>query len=213
MYANTVQLPMISNREDLLLPVQLFDDDLNQPINLSGTIGGGAFSHWIVNCGAVATTSATPLAIPQFPIGDQLSALALTVGAGLSIKPGDPVTIADAATGKNRMTGYVLSYAAASGALVVQIGVTFQFEIRRTGGAGANVGPDFGLGAGAPMLRAALGDGIFITDLGTIEIAIPARLVRQLDGGSYLCGLTMTDSINTRQLLLANLPVTRGGVR
>jgi hypothetical protein len=37
--------------------------------------------------------------------------------------------------------------------------------------------------------------------------------VRQLDGGSYLCGLTMTDSINTRQLLLANLPVTRGGVR
>jgi hypothetical protein len=36
--------------------------------------------------------------------------------------------------------------------------------------------------------------------------------VRRLEGGSYIAGLTMTDSVNTRQLLIANLPVYRGGV-
>jgi hypothetical protein len=81
---------MMSNREDLLLPVSLVDDDLNQPINLSGTTGSGTFSSWNIVDGAIATTSATPITIPPFPIGNQLSALALTVGAGLATQPGDP---------------------------------------------------------------------------------------------------------------------------
>jgi hypothetical protein len=208
---------MMSNREDLLLPVSLFDDDLNQPINLSGTAGSGTFSSWNVVDGAIATTSTTQITIPQLPIGNQLSSLALTVGIGLNIQPGDPITISDTATGNNTMTGYVLGYAAATGALVVQIGVTFQFEIRKGGpknpGTGYISWYDFGTPDNiGPLLSASLGNGIFITDLGTIQITIPARLVRKLEGGTYLCGLTMTDSVNTRQLLVATLPVVRGGV-
>jgi hypothetical protein len=41
MYANPILLPQYSNREDLLLPISIFDDDLNQAINLSGTTGSG----------------------------------------------------------------------------------------------------------------------------------------------------------------------------
>jgi len=207
----------MSNREDFVLPLSLFDDDLNQPINLAGIVGSGTFSAWSVGNGRVATSSATPITIPQYPIGNQLSALALTVGAGLAITAGDPVTIADAATGKNQMSGYVLSYGAASGALVAQIGVTFQFEIRKAGpknpGTGYISWYDFGTPDNiGPLLSASLGSGIFITDLGVIQITIPERLVRKLEGGTYLCGLTMTDSVSTRQLLVASLPVVRGGV-
>jgi len=217
MYAYPVQLPTMSNREDLLLPVSLVDDDLNTPINLSGTVGSGTFADWSVAAGAIATTSATTITIPAFPIGNQLSALTLTVGAGLAIMPGDPVTISDAATGKNTMAGYVTGYTVATGALVVQIGVTFQFEIRKGGpkhaGSGYASWCEFGAADNiGPLLSASLGNGIFITDLGTIQIAVPERLVRRLDGGTYLCGLTMTDSVNTRQLLIASLPIVRGGV-
>jgi len=217
MYAYPVQLPTMSNREDLLLPASLVDDDLNQPINLSGTTGSGTFSGWSVAAGAIATTSTTTITIPAFPIGSQLSELTLTVGAGLAITPGDPVTISDATTGKNTMAGYVTGYAAATGVLVVQIGVTFQFEIRKAGAKHAGSGYTGWYESGAsdtvgPLLSASLGNGILITDLGTIQIAIPERLVRRLEGGTYLCGLTMTDSVNTRQLLIASLPIVRGGV-
>ena len=184
---------MMSNREDLLLPVSLFDDDLNQPISLSGTTGGGTFNGWTVIDGAIATTSTTQITIPQFPIGNQLSSLALTVGIGLNIQPGDPITITDAATGQNSMVGYVLSYAAATGALVVQIGVTFQFEIRKAGpknpGTGYISWYDFGTPDNiGPLLSASLGNGIFITDLGTIQITIPARLVRKPRAGLISAG-------------------------
>jgi hypothetical protein len=207
----------MSNREDFVLPLSLFDDELNQPINLAGIVGSGTFSAWSVGNGRVAASSATPITVPQYPIGNQLSALALTVGTGLAIAAGDPLTIADAVTGKNQMSGYVLSYAAASGALVAQIGVTFQFEIRKAGpknpGTGYISWYDFGTPDNiGPLLSASLGNGIFITDLGVIQITIPERLVRKLEGGTYLCGLTMTDSVNTRQLLVASLPVVRGGV-
>jgi hypothetical protein len=207
----------MSNREDFLLPVALYDDDLDVPINLSGTTGSGTFSSWTIVDGAIATTSATTITIPTFPIGNQLSALALSVATDLSITPGDPITITDAVTGQNSMTGYVTRYAAATGALVVQIGVTFQFEIRRGGpkntGSGYVTWYDFGTPDNVgPLLSASLGNGIFITDLGTIQITIPEKLFRKLEGGTYMCGLTMTDSVNTRQLLVATLPVVRGGV-
>ena len=206
----------MSNREDLLLPVSLVDDDTGSPINLSGTIGSGTFNSWTVVDGTIATTSATSITIPTLPIGNQLSSLALTVGAGLNILPGDPITITDAVTGQNSMLGYVLSYAAATGALLVQIGVTFTFEVRKGGpknpGTGYISWYDFGTPDNiGPLLSASLGNGIFITDIGTIQITIPAALIRKLEGGTYLCGLTMTDSVNTRQLLIATLPVFRGG--
>lgn len=217
MFAYPVDLPMMSNREDFLLPVSLFDDDTGNAINLSGTTGSGTFSSWNVVDGAIATTSSTTITIPQLPIGNQLSALPLTVGVGLGILAGDPITITDAATGLNSMTGYVTSYAATTGALIVQIGVTFQFEIRKAGpkhlGSGYVTRYDFGVFDNVgPLLSASLGNGILITDTGYLQITIPERLVRKLEGGTYVCALTMTDSVNTRQLMVGSLPVIRGAV-
>lgn len=241
MYQNPVLLPQFSNREDFLLTIGLWDDlsynsqtGLYQPISLSGTSlvggpGGPAFTgnNWTVTDGAIATSSTTQITIPTFPIGNQLSALALTVGTNLGILPGDPITIADA-SGQNTMTGYVTSYTAANGALVCQIGCTFQFEIRIAGPHNDSSGyvpwydmgsyPDYG-----PLLQASLGNGITIVDVGVIQIFIPETQFRKLGntgassipmdwGGTYRCGLTATDSVNTRQLFIARLPVLSGGV-
>jgi hypothetical protein len=220
MYANPILLPQFSNREDLVLPISIFDDDLNQAINLSGTLGSGTFSTWNVTDGAIATTSSTTITIPAFPINNQLSALSLTVGAGLGIKAGDPITIMDGVTGANGMTGYVLSYAANTGALVVQIGASFEFEIRRL----SNSGPaSYGYGyssypslgtydEGSPEITASLADYISITDTGFILIMIPESKMKTLSPGTRRASLTMTDSVNTRQLFIAQLPIVSGGV-
>jgi hypothetical protein len=58
----------MSSRKDLPLPVQLFD---NQPINLSAA---AKFQLDDQSRVALATTSATPPSIPQFPIGNHRSA-------------------------------------------------------------------------------------------------------------------------------------------
>src|ERR1700730_790351 len=130
MYAFPVDLPQTSNREDLLLTISLFDDDTGTPVKLDGTTTATpapfTAAAWTVTDGAISTTSATSITIPVYPIGNQLSALALTVGINLAILPGDPVMIADTATGLNTMVGYVTSYTASNGALVCQIGCTFQ---------------------------------------------------------------------------------------
>jgi hypothetical protein len=229
MYINRAFLPQVTNREDLLLTVSLFDDDTGQPIKIDGavTASGQAFTAaaWTVTDGTIVTTSATSITIPAFPIGNQLSALALTVAAGLAIKAGDPVVIADTATLKNTMTGYVVSYASATGALVCQIGVTFQFEIRRGGprnvGAGYIPWYDWGTPDSlGPLLTASLGSGITIVDIGMIQILIPEVTFRTLSDntnlqattGTFKIGMTLTDSVNTRQLFLADLPVLYGGV-
>jgi len=216
MYAWPVVLGPRSNREDYLETIALFDDDLNQPISLAGTTGSGTFSLWTVTDGAIVTASATQITIPAFPIGNQLSALALTVGAGLGILPGDPIKIADA-SGKNTMTGYVVSYAIATGALVVQIGMTFQFEIRAKGPWtwDSDYNPWYDVGAptiDAPIITASLGKGIEIIDLGYIQVLIPELQFRVLRHKSYKVGLTMTDSVNTRQIMVAELPMIFGGV-
>ena len=236
MYVTPVLFPQVSNREDFLFTMSFFDDDLNQPINLSGitlaTINPNGFTgnSWTVTDGAIATTSATSITIPGFPVGNQLSALALTVGTNLAIAQGDPIKIVDTPTGQNQMLGYVTSYAATTGALIVQIGVTFQFEIRRGGPRMTNTTGyvdfyDFGtpddLG---PLLTASLGSGISIIDVGFIQVLIPEATFRTLGSapggpsqpsggsGTFTVGMTMTDSINTRQLIIGNLPVLYGGV-
>jgi hypothetical protein len=200
--------------------MSVFDDDLNQAVNLSGTQGSGTFSSWNVTDGAIATTSSTTITIPAFPIGNQLSSLALTVGTGLGILAGDPITIADGITGANKMTGYVLSYVSSTGALVVQIGVTLQFEIRRP----LNSGPlSYGYGYSSfpaigrydediPELTLTLGAGILITDIGYLQILSPESQFKSLAPGTRRASLTMTDSVNTRQLFLAQLPILMGGV-
>jgi hypothetical protein len=228
MYIYPSALPPFSNREDLYLTVSLFDDDLGTAIGLSGTTlanPGAAFTSnaWTVIDGAIITNSATPITIPTFPIGNQLAALALTVGLNLGILAGDPITIQDTATGLNQMTGYVLSYNPATGALVVQIGMTFEFEIRRkrTNNGGSNyAGDGYSLSGGmigyydesAPIITAQLGNGISIVDVGFILIMIPVAIFGKLHAMSYLASLTMTDSQNTRQVFVADLPVIYGGV-
>jgi hypothetical protein len=220
MYANPILLPQYSNREDLLLPLSIFDDDLGTPVNLSGTTGSGTFSSWVVTDGVIVTTSATTITIPGYPNSGQLSALSLTVGTGLGILQGDPITIADAMTGLNTMQGYVLSYSANTGALVVQIGMTFQFEIRRlphTGHSsfsnGYSVNQQFGVyDESVPEIVASLGNGIMITDVGFIQILIPEVQMKTLRAHLKLACLTMTDSVNTRQLFIAQLPLLFGGV-
>lgn len=219
MYAWPVDLPAVSNREDFLLSASVVDDETGAFYNMAGVTGSGTFNSWTVTDGDIVTASNTSITIPQFPVGNQLLALALTVGTGLGILAGDPITIADA-TGNNTMSGYVLSYAAATGALVVQIGVSFQFEIRKIGprspGYGyGGYGPSYdcgGASGNAPEITASLGNGILITDVGYLQITIPESLFRKLHGGTHQVALTMTDSVNTRQLFVGSLPVIRGGV-
>ena len=162
MYINPVLFPQFSNREDFLATISLYDDDTFQLLNLHQcqTASGSPFtaSAWTVVDGAITTTSATAITIPAFPIGAQLSALNLTVDAGLAILPGDAVTISDTATGLNTMTGFVTSYTSSSGSLTCQIGWTYQFEIRKMPpnwqpGLGYISWYDFGVAEQAPILQ------------------------------------------------------------
>lgn len=222
MYINPTFLPMVSNREDFILTVQVFDDDTFEPIDLanSATANMQSFtgSAWTVRDGAITTTSTTTITIPPFPIGDELNALALTIGVGLAIKPGDPIQIADTPTGLNTMNGYCVSYASATGKLVVQIGWTFEFEVRPlppnwVPGYDYTSWYDVGVAPQQPILKASLAAGtIFVTDLGTLEIRIPESTFKTLRSGTYGIGMTMTDSVNTRQLFIGRLPVGWGMV-
>ena len=222
MYQNPVLLPQFSNREDFLLTMQVFDDDTFDLIDLVGasTSNGQAYTGnaWTVTDGAITTTSATQITIPAFPYQGQLSALALTVGTGLAINAGDPIKIADTATGLNTMVGYVVSYSSQTGALVVQIGWTYQFEIRR---ADANRDPgadyatfyDFGVYPQSPILQSSFANGqVSVIDTGTLQILIPESIFKTLKSGTYGACLTMTDSVNTRQPFIGRLPIFWGGV-
>ena len=237
MYVNPALLPQFSNREDFKHTMVLADDDSWDPvtmtyqsISISGTqlATGSSFTgnNWVVTDGAISTTSTTSITIPTFPIGNQLSSLALTVGLNLGILAGDWVKIADL-SGLNTMTGTVQGYTASTGALVVQVGCTFQFEIRIAPPHGDSgyvpwydfgVYPDYG-----PLLSASLGAGITIIDIGTIQIFIPENRFRTLGnlgvsntpmnwGGTYRCGLTIFDGYETRQLMIGYLPVVSGWV-
>lgn len=236
MYQYPVILPTFSNREDLLLTLSLSDDDSASPgqspttINVDGTARAapGPFTSaaWTVRDGAITTSSVTSITIPDYPIGNQLAALTLTVAPGLGIVAGDPVVISDTATGLNTMSGYVTSYGSNSGVLVCQIGFTFQFEIRRGPPLNAMGGyvPWYdwgGIADEAPVLSASLGNGVTHVDVGVLQILIPEVtfktisdiLSRQDYGpGTFRACMTMTDSINTRQLFIATLPVLSGGV-
>jgi hypothetical protein len=234
MYQNPVLLPQQSNREDFILTVAICDDDSAGPgqspttINIDGTsrAAPGPFTSaaWTVVDGQITTTSATSITIPDYPIGSQLSALALTVGVGLNIQPGDFVVISDTGTGLNTMTGYVQSYGANSGALVVQIGFTFQFEIRRGPPHNNSDYLSFydwgGIGDDSPILSVSLGAGITHIGVGVIQIFITEAtfktisngMRRQPGVGTFNVGLTMTDTQNTRQLFIGTLPVFFGNV-
>lgn len=219
MYAWPILLPAQTNREDLLRTVSLFDDDTGEAIDLSGrtlaVAGDFVGAVWTVTSGTIVTASVTQLTIEDYPIGNEMQALALTVGLGLGILAGDPVTIADP-TGLNTMTGYVTSYAPATGAMVCQIGIAFEFQIRgecnpTDGGFGSfsEIGSS---GSDAPIISAQLGAGISVVDLGKVEIRIATASIRQLCHTTYGAAMTMTDGEDTRQLFIGKLPILSGGV-
>lgn len=237
MWQINTNLPPFSNREDYYITLAMFDDDTLLPIDLSGitlaTTGNNfTASAWTVTDGAISTTSATSITIPTFPVTgtNNLTALTLTVGTNLAIKPGDPIQIADTATGKNILNGFVTSYTPSNGSLTVQIGWTFQFEIRRGGprntGSGFIPWWDWGtpddLG---PLLTASFSNGyLSLIDREIVQILIPESVVKTLGStalfapsegdapGTYKVAMTGTDSINTRQFLLGSQPFYNGGV-
>ncbi|WP_445222263.1 hypothetical protein ACKWRH_21650 [Bradyrhizobium sp. Pa8] len=223
MYINPVLFPQVTNREDLLRTVALFDDDTGAPIDVSGRVlaapGDFTAAAWVVTSNAVVTASNTQLTIPDYPIADEMQALSLTVGAGLAIAAGAPVTIADAATGLNTMTGYVTSYAPATGALVAQIGCAFEFEIRghtHQHGYGGGYGPSSFIGTDAceaPLISAQLGGGLSLIDIGRIEIRIPAATMAKLRHRTYEIAMSAYDGYDSRQLFIGKLPVFSGGTR
>jgi hypothetical protein len=234
MYLSELLLPQFTNREDFLLTVALWDDDTEVQLNLTGIVLATpsmnfTSSLWTVIAGSVTTSSSTTITIPALPVNGQLSTLNLTVPPGLAISPGTQITIKDASTGQNQMLGYVLTYTSASGSMSVQIGWTFQFEIRGT--TPTNLGLDyidwydFGtVGDNEPILQATLANG-FLTfvDQGTLQINIPESTFKTaLDvpfssqsntyARTYMASMTMTDSVNTRQVFLGRQPILYGGV-
>lgn len=219
MYANPVLFPEQTNREDLLRTVSLFDDDTGQAIDVSGRTlavpGDFVGNAWTVTSGTVNTASVTALTIKDYPFGNEMQAIALTVGLNLAILAGSPVTIADA-TGKNTMTGYVTSYAPATGALVCQIGSAFDFELRahhhsHDGGFGSS-SSDIGDGGGGPIIRAQLGSGITAVGLGVLQLRIPAATISKLRHRTYSAAMTMFDGSDTRQVFVGKQPMLSGGV-
>lgn len=218
MYAYPILLPQLTNREDLVRTVSLFDDDTGDAIDLSGRTlanpGDFTANNWIVTDGAIITNSASVLTIKDYPFGNEMQAIALTVGANLGILAGDPVTISDP-TGLNTMTGVVSSYFAATGALVAQIGCAFDFEIRGhqhnfDGGYGPS--PFIGGCDDVPLISAQLGSGITVVDLGKIQINIPASVMMKLRHKTYSEALVLYNGPDTRQAYVGKLPVQYGGV-
>lgn len=219
MYAWPIALPITTNREDLTLSLSLFDDDTGEAIDLSGRTLGvpGDFTGaaWIVTSGSVVTASASQLTIKDYPINAEMQALPLIVGQGLGILAGDPVTIADA-TGLNTMTGFVTSYVAATGAMVCRIGVAFDFEIMGGyQGCDGGYGPNWAVSSAyeQPLIRAQLGSGVSLVDVGVAQVAIPASVMAQLTHRTYSAALAVQLGGETRQLFVAQLPIISGGLR
>jgi hypothetical protein len=222
MYAWPVLFPEQTNREDLLTTVALFDDDTGQAIDLSGRTlaapGDFTTNVWTVTSGNVVTASASNITIKDYPFGNEMQAIALTVGLNLAIAAGAPVTIADTATGKNTLTGYVTSYAPATGAMVVQIGVAFDFEIRSKGrhefdGGYGMSSSDIGtVGDGGPIIQAQLGSGVTVIDIGKVQVRIPASTMQMLRHKTYSAAMVMYDGQDTRQVFVGELPILQGRV-
>src|SRR5262245_40648697 len=112
MWQIDTRLPPITNREDYLLTLSIFDDDTLNPIDLSGITlvnTGASFTSaaWTVIDGSIVTSSSTSITIPALPVTgtNNLTALSIVVGTNLNIIPGDAIQIQDTATGKNILNG------------------------------------------------------------------------------------------------------------
>jgi hypothetical protein len=216
MYAWPVLLPAQSNREDFFKTIGLFDDDTGDALDVSGRTlaGSGDFtgSNWTVTDGTINTASTSTLTIKDYPFGNEMQAIALDVAPDLGILPGDLITIADP-TGLNTMTGYVTSYAIATGAMVCQIGSNFDLEIRGHDDRFDGYGPsEFIGGSTGPIIRAQLGRGILVVGVGAIQVRVPAFVVFKLRHKTYDIDMIVFDGHDTRQLFIGSQPILWGGV-
>lgn len=221
MYAFPVLFPEQTNREDFLRTVSLFDDDTGEAIDVSGRTlaapGDFTGANWTVTDGLIITNSVTQLTIKDYPFGNEMQAVTLTVGLNLGILAGDPVTIADV-NPLNSMTGYVVSYAPATGVLVAQIGMAFDLEIRahhNHSGIGGYSESSSDIGVDCtdnPIIQAQLGSGITVIGLGVVQVRIPASTIFKLRHRTYTIGMIMTNGIDTRQVFVAKQPIQSGAV-
>lgn len=197
--------------------VSLFDDDTGEAIDVSGRTlaapGDFTGSNWIVTDGDIVTASISDITIKDYPFGNEMQAIPAIVGADLGILPGDPITFADQ-TGLNTLTGVVTSYVASTGAIVIQVGSAFDFEIRgHRHGWDGGFGPTFGIGDSAtPIIKAQLGNGITVVDIGQIQILIRANIVQKLRHRTYSEALALYNGPDTRQIYVGKLPIVGGNI-
>ena len=218
MYQIPVLFPQQTNREDMLHTLSMFDDDTGDAIDFSGRTlanpGDFTAANWTVTDGGIVTNSTTQLTIKDYPFGNEMQAIPLNVGENLGILAGDPVTIADP-TGLNTMTGFVTSYVASTGAMVVQIGCSFDFELRAANDhhwGGYSDHPDFGPGPDGPIIGAQLGNGITVVGLGVIQLKVPASQMFKLRHRTYNAAMVIYLGEDTRQLFVGKKPIISGGV-
>lgn len=210
MYINPADLPPFSNRESYSLSLDLYDDETGDLINISGTTGSGTLTSW-----AVATLNATDTYAGTLTIGP--GQFSFTISTGKNIAAGDSITLTHDAS--NTMFGTVVSYVSATGALVVQIGCTAQFEIRQKAPYYQDDYRDQfydgqGLYNSMPILRATVGAGITYPDLGKIQVYFSESDMRKLHLGTYIAALTIasSDGIDVRQVQVGQQPILFGGV-
>jgi hypothetical protein len=176
-----------------------------------------------VTVGTANMFSGTVLTIKDYPFGNEMQAIALQVAvvppATLpQLLPGGQVTISQTFKPKNSMTGTIISYSQATGAMVCQIGVAFQFEIRgnhRGDGSCDGYGSSSSIGSddfSAPVITAQLGNGISVVDVGKLQIRIPAATMSKLRHKTYSVAMTMFDGSDTRQVFVGRQPIQDGGV-
>ena len=63
-----------------------------------------------------------------------------------------------------------------------------------------------------PIINLSLGNGLMMVDTGVLQIRSPEITFRKLRHRTYGLSLTMTDSYDTRQVMIARLPLQFGGV-
>lgn len=223
MYMPSTQFPQITNRESWSQLVGVYDDATGDPINLTNTGGQGTFNNWAVQIAAtlygttlLATTSQSSLTIGN-------GTFAAVVSPGLAITPGQFVTFISQPDTTNWMQGQINTYDPDTGDITFTIAtVAIELEIRRVQRNGSDFrdsgyGANYTLGSfdwDQPILRASIGNGIEIVDLGIFQIYFSETQFRSLGSGMHSVAATLAsaDGVDVRQLFLGRLPVFSGAV-
>lgn len=219
MYVNPILFSAVTNRESWNPTVGLYDDDTDEPFNLTNTQGSGTFAAWSAQVSAtlfgavlLTTTSISSLTIAQ-------GTITATVAPSLNISAGQYVKFLSQANTTIWMQGKVSSYNSTTGVLVFVVSSgTIALEIRRAKDVRQNSGyiPYYDWSVddgGGPVLSASMTDGrIVILDLGVFQVSFTLTDMRSLCPGTYVvaCVYTSADGLDTRQLFIGRLPVLSG---